>query len=101
MPAVFAAKGSFGIPSRRLFVISGEILSGLVRNGMTMKVRLNSTLAFDLPISAVEMVKKVDGSEVGLCTVCRDADELSLLKGLNIAGETIEIGDPATDEKRG
>lgn len=81
------------MPNKRLFVISGDIVSGTVKKGMIMKVRLNSDLSFDLPIDAVEMVKKTETSEIGLCTLCEDADELSLLKGLNIGDEIIEIHD--------
>jgi|GEM_PF-1477571 len=93
MPALFNAKASFSIPSRRLFVISGEILSGIVKKGMTMKVRMNSAFALSLPIEGVEVVTKKEGSEVGLTTLCRDADELSMLQSLNIGGEQIEIED--------
>jgi hypothetical protein len=94
MPALFNAKASFSIPSRGLFVISGEILSGAVKKGMTMKVRMNSSFAIPLLIEGVEVVTKTEGSEVGLTTVCRDAEELSMLQSLNIGGEQIEVADP-------
>lgn len=95
MPALFNAKASFHIPSRRLFVISGDILSGVVKKGMTMKIRMNSSLDVSLPIDSVEFVTKKGGNEIGLTTVCRDENELSMLQDLNIGGEQIEIEDPA------
>ena len=94
MPALFNAKASFSIPSRLLFVISGDILSGVVKKGMTMKVRMNSSFALSLPIEGVEVLTKKEGSEIGLTTLCRDAEELTLLQGLKIRGEQIEIEDP-------
>ena len=78
-----------------MFVVSGDILSGVVKKGMTMKIRMNSGLAVALPIESVEFVKKIEGSELGLTTICRDADELSLLQALNVGGEQIEIEDSA------
>jgi len=56
---------------------------------------MNSGLAVSLPIESVEFVKKKEGSELGLTTICRDADELSLLQALNVDGEQIEIEDAA------
>jgi hypothetical protein len=93
MPALFNAKASFAIPSRRMFVISGDIVSGAVKKGMTMKVRMNSSLALTLTIEGVEFVTKKEGSEVGLTVLYHGADELSMLQGLNIGGEQIEIDD--------
>jgi hypothetical protein len=100
MPAQFHASTSFAIPSRRMFIISGQIVSGVVKSGMTMNVRFNSGLALSLPIESVEFVDKKDGSEVGLTTICGDADELKFLEGLKIGDEDIEIAD-APDEKNG
>lgn len=98
MPALFNANASFSIPSRRLFVISGDIVSGVVKKGMSIKVRIKSSLAISLPIEGVEIVTKKEGSEIGLTTVCRDADELSMLLGLKISGEQIEIEDAEKPE---
>ena len=100
MPAQFHATTSFAIPSRRMFVISGDVVSGVVKKGMTMNVRFNSGFALSLPIESIEFVDKKDRSEVGLTTICRDAEELEFLKGLKIGDEEIEIADE-TDEKRG
>lgn len=94
MSAQFHATSSFAIPSRRVFVISGDILSGVVKKGMTMKIRFNSGLALSLPIASVEFVTGKAGSEVGLTTICRDSDELDFLRGLKIGGEQIEIDQP-------
>jgi hypothetical protein len=80
-----------------MFVISGDIVSGVVKRGMTMIVRFNSGLALSLPIESVEFVDKLDRSEVGLTTICRDADELKFLQGLTVGDEDIEIAD-APDE---
>ncbi len=80
-----------------MFVISGDIVSGVVKRGMTMIVRFNSGLALSLPIASVEFVDKLDRSEVGLTTICRDADELKFLQGLTVGDEDIEIAD-APDE---
>lgn len=74
-------------------MISGDILSGVVKKGMTMKVRMNPSFALTLPIEGVEMITKKEGSEIGLTTVYRSSEELSLLQGLNIGGEQIEIED--------
>jgi hypothetical protein len=101
MPAQFHATTSFAIPSRRMFVISGEIISGVVKKGMTMNVRFNSGLAVNLPIESVEFIKKKEGTEVGLTTICRDADELDFLRSLKIGEEQIEIEDAATHEELG
>ena len=101
MPAVFNATASFSIPSRKAFVIAGDIASGVAKKGMMMKLRMNSSFAIELPIDSIEFIRKKEGSEVGLLTVCRDADELALLQGLNIGKETIEIDDAPPDEHRG
>ena len=82
-----------------MFVISGDVVSGVVKKGMTMNVRFNSGFALSLPIESIEFVDKKDRSEVGLTTICRDAEELEFLKGLKIGDEEIEIADEA-DEKR-
>lgn len=94
MPALFNAKASFTIPSRRLFVVSGDIVSGVVKKGMLMNVRMNSSFSMSLPIEGVEFVTKKEGGEVGLTTLCSDDNELAILQGLNIGGEQIEIDDP-------
>jgi hypothetical protein len=94
MPALFNAKASFSIPSRLLFVINGDILSGVVKKGMAIKLRMNSSFVLSLPIDGVEFVTKKEGSDVGLTIACRDADELSILQGLNMGGEQIEIDEP-------
>lgn len=78
-----------------MFVISGEILSGVVKKGMTMKIEVSPALALSLPIESVELVTKKEGSEVGLTTICRDSEELAFLQDLKIAGEQIEIEDSA------
>jgi len=101
MSAVFNAATSFSLPSRRWFVISGDIASGVVKKGMTMHVRMNSSLALTLPIAAVEIVTKEGRSEVALCTPYRDDNELSMLQSLNIGGEEIQIDGSAMDEERG
>jgi hypothetical protein len=98
MPAQFHANASFTIASRRMFVISGDIVSGAVKKGMTMNIRVNSGFALSLPIESVEFVDKKDRREIGLTTICRDADELEFLQSLKIEDEDIEISD-SSDEK--
>jgi len=101
MTASFHAASSFAIPSRRMFVITGDIVRGVVKKGMTMSVRSKSGILLNLPIESVEFVKKLEGSEVGLTTICRDADELEFLRGLEISDEYIEIAETNSDGKEG
>jgi hypothetical protein len=98
MPALFKANAGFTLPSRRLFVVSGEILSGVVKKGMTMKVRVRSSVALSLRIERVEFVFRSGVSEVALTAGCQDERELSMLQALSIAGRRIEIEDPEGPE---
>ena len=83
-----------------MFVVSGDIISGVVEREMVIKLRMDSSLSFDLPISSVEMVKTSNGSEVGICTQCRNAKELSVLKSLNVSNRTLEIDDAVKNQSK-
>jgi hypothetical protein len=93
MPASFAATGSFALPKRRLFVVHGTIASGVVRKGMKMCIRLNSQMAISIPVDEVEFLDGRERHEIALCSRYESDDELEMLTGLSIVGESIDVVD--------
>jgi hypothetical protein len=90
MSTRFRAHDTFCIHSRRMFVITGEILEGTVRVGMQVEMPLNDAVSMTAPITAVEFV---DGpgrqSRIGLGIRYEDEVELATWQGLNIGGGVV------------
>ena len=102
MPAVFQASASFALPPRRWFVVCGDIVSGVIKKDMVMRLRGGSPATPLLTIAAVEIVtKEKGGSQVGICVPYGSVDELSRLQSLNVDGKIIDISEPESDENQG
>jgi hypothetical protein len=96
MSAVFRVHASFDLPSRRVFVLRGEILSGEVRRGMVLHMPLNSGFAATTPIGAVEMI---DGAGFGQARIAllipyEDRAEQEFIEDWASIGEELLVADP-------
>lgn len=80
------------LESRSWFVLAGAITDGIVKAGMVVSIPLNGAASMTAPIDSIEFVLHPGGAEdTCLCIRYTDADELSIWRGLNIGGETIEV----------
>ena len=96
--ATFRALRTFGLESRNLFVISGDVVQGSVVAGMRIHVPLNSAVSIEMTISSVEYVDGPgDRSEVGLTFECAAWDEVQLLCALRIQDEVLTISSGLSD----
>lgn len=97
MPATFLVRRTFYLPSRRAIVLSGDILSGVVRAGMLIDLRLNGSVTIPVPIDAVEAVdvdRAAGHAEVGLVLDCEDDVARELYRALFQPGEELALEDP-------
>ena len=95
MSTRFRARDTF-VLERVGFVVGGTILEGTIRKGMCARVRMNSALSVDIPIAAIEHIRRKDGGDdVGLVFKGTE-DDIQLWKGLSIGEEELEIveGEP-------
>lgn len=89
----FLVVGSFHIPSRRLFVLVGDVVDGRVEPGMEFAVDLNPSLAASGRIETVEAIRGAYlGREyLGLVVAYDEPDELEFWDALNISDEEIAL----------
>jgi hypothetical protein len=90
----FLVRDTFEIYDRKLFVLAGTIVTGVIRPGMFVHIPLNSSLAVTERIHSVELALRLGGEDVCLCLEL-DPDALKIARVLKI-GDAIEIsvGDP-------
>ena len=50
MSAIFKVHQTFVLSSRSLFVFAGEIIQGVVRPGMDIRIAVNDGLGMDIPV---------------------------------------------------
>lgn len=95
--ATFLVRRTFHLPSRRAFVLSGDILSGVLRAGMLIDVQLNESVTMPTPVRAVEAVdvnRAAGHAEVGLVLECEDEVARVMFAGLFEAGEVLTLHHP-------
>lgn len=99
MSARFRVADAFSIESRRLFVLAGEIVDGVVRPGMSVLIDFNDVVQMHAPIVGVEEIRASDPRKsVGLTIDYEDDLGLALWRGLNIGGgEVIEVVERSPD----
>ena len=86
----FHVKDTFEIPTRKLFVMAGTILNGKIQAGMFVRVRCNSELDMKVRIHSIEFALRKNGEDVCLC-IEADPKLAQLLRGLNIANQTVDV----------
>jgi hypothetical protein len=64
--ASFHVRRSFGLQSRTLFVISGDIVDGQITSGMEVDIPLNSAVSITVVVAGVEFIDRPNRHEVGL-----------------------------------
>ena len=96
--AKFHVKETFEIPSRDLFVMAGDLVSGTVRAGMLIHIRLNSQVATTVPIYRIETAQLTDqrGRQFCLC-VRGSAEDRQILRGMNIRDEVVDVLDASSE----
>ena len=94
MTAKFHCEETFTVPSRRLFVLAGEIMDGVVRCGMTIQVPTGEGTRLSCVVNSVELISTADKwGRVGLAIECADDTELQSMSDLNIRDvECVVIG---------
>jgi hypothetical protein len=88
--AKFLVEAVFEIPARELFVLAGDVTEGEIRAGMTVRVRLNSSLSMSEPIHAIEPASTDSGPRVCLC-IKADEEARELWRSLGIGDEVVEV----------
>jgi hypothetical protein len=95
MSARFLVEYTFEIAERGLFVLAGEIVEGAVRPGMVLEVPLNDMVFMTAPVQGVEAVDAPgQRSRTGLTLRCEDDLDLSIWRGLNLAGHVFAVVEP-------
>ena len=92
MTARFLVEDSFPVRSRRIFVVHGQILDGVLRIGQ----RVRTPLGLDVPVSGVEfaLLSATAGRENPALTFTYESDaQLARWQALAMAGETLELAD--------
>lgn len=96
MTARFYVTRTFTIRSRNLFVLSGRIISGEIKPGMEAHIPCNTSFSITTSIHGVEYIDSPGReSEVGLTIRFEDEGERSILEGLNVGEEEIEVRSPS------
>ena len=94
MNAHFKVLDGFDLPSRRAWVLRGDVVAGSVRPGMFLSFPFNDSVTMSAEIGAVEAV---DGpgqaSAIGLLLEYEDDLGLELWRGLTSPGEVLEVTD--------
>ena len=83
-------EGTFIVPSRRLFVVHGQIVEGAVRTGQLVV----QPVGLAAPVHAVESVllaASTGRANPALGFEYRDEGELSQWQALELQGETLEL----------
>ena len=89
--ATFHVRESFGLESRNLFVMAGEIVEGRVASGMEVAIPLNRCLSTTLEITGLEFLDGPDRHELCLTIKCESWEEVELLLALNVNDETLTV----------
>jgi hypothetical protein len=93
--ALFQCESTFEIPERRLFVLAGQITSGIVKVGMQILIPFNSQVSMAMEIHSIEQINSTSHeAKLGICHVVEADDDLAMLIGLNIGGELLKIVEP-------
>jgi hypothetical protein len=90
--ARFHVNTTFEIASRGYSVLCGDVVEGVIRAGMIVRIPMNSGVFMPLPIHSIEIVTASGKGKnsLGLC-VRADENERALLKGLHIRNETFDV----------
>jgi hypothetical protein len=94
MSGRFKVFGTFRLRVRELerLVIYGDIVQGSVRDREVILIPLNNSLNVAAEVQSVEAIDgTATGSHVALVISSEDPDESSLLEGLNLVGDTLEV----------
>lgn len=96
MSAKFLAVGSFFVKSRNLYMIVGDVVGGEVKAGSFVSIRLNPSLSIAAKVGSVEVVEVAheERNYLGLVIEYDDAEDLEMLAGLGVGGETLELAHP-------
>jgi GTPase len=93
--ARFFVRRVFELKSKRLLVLAGSIVDGVVEAGMEVCVPMNSSSSMTVRIHSIEFLRHLGGDDVCLCIQCPESEEAGLLAAFDVSGETLEILQPA------
>ena len=89
--AFFRVVSTHHLASRSIYVLGGEIESGIIRPDMQVEIDLNSGLNVFFDISGIEFMRKDNGELVALTLKVEDVETVSFLDALELSGERIRI----------
>jgi translation elongation factor EF-Tu-like GTPase len=93
--AEFEIRDVFKISGRGV-VLGGQVLSGIIRKGMRVRLALNGVTAIEATVTAVEIIDRVDRTaDIGLVIDVQDPDGVSLWKQLCEPGRVVPVYDLA------
>lgn len=88
----FEVIDSFAIKRRKEFYLIGELKNGTVQENWFVNVAVNKSFSITVRISSIEEVEIASETKTyQLLIVTGDEDDLSLLLGLNIGSELVDI----------
>ena len=100
MAARFHCDATFTIPSRRTFVLAGQIVEGAICAGMWITLPTPDGTALGQPINSIELISTPDRrGAVGLCIAFADSRHAEALQALairdvdcSVAEEPLTVG---------
>lgn len=94
----FEVIDSFAITRKGEFYLIGKVIEGEIKEGWYLKVPLSGSLSLSVKINALEEVEiSSELSRYTLAIINGEEENMSLLLGLNIGSEILDISIEGTD----
>jgi hypothetical protein len=94
--ALFDVKSTAYLASRSLYVIAGEIRSGIVRPGMRIEIEWNSTINMHLDVLGIEFMRRPEGELVALIISISGKQEADIIDAMGILGSRLRLTLPSS-----
>lgn len=89
--ARFRVTATFRIPARQHFGVSGEVVEGTITPGMYLVIPGTSIPRSATRIDSFELIRTIDGTELGLNFHCADGQELQAWQRLELDGMELDV----------
>jgi hypothetical protein len=94
--ALFDVKSTAYLASRSLYVITGEIRSGIVRPDMRIEIEWNSTISMHLDVLGIEFMRRPEGELVALTISINGKQEADIIDAMGILGSRLRLTLPSS-----
>ena len=94
MNATFRICDGFELPSRRAWVVRGDIIDGTIQSGMFLSFPIIDGASMTAPIQAIEFVAAPSrDATIGLLVACNDDTDRALWRGAVVPGQVLQVTD--------